>query len=105
MANKQKFLMALRDGINKLSGKDNLIEQYRRAANIIGRALSKAKSEKERAELNAAYKELTQISLVKGGNSDAFVNSFDPYKLGNRKVLKQKIAFAEQVIHRFGLAK
>lgn len=102
MANKRKFLLALRDGINKLSGKQALIDEYEKVTDIITRHIDKMDAGKAKDELLHAFDELNEVGYTSGKKGGMYVEGFDQYT-SNKKVLKQKIELNKQIMQRFGI--
>lgn len=97
MANKHELLLALRNGINKLTGKQELIDEYERAVYIISHKLDKMNSGADKDKLSAELARITEESHAYDGEGGYNVGNFDQYK-SNKKTLKQKIELTKKLM-------
>ncbi len=102
MVDKRKLALALRNGINKLSGKQTLIDEYEDATHIIAEYLDKMKSGKEKENLTKAFEKLDETKLKSDGKGGVSVGGFNQYE-SSKKTLKQKVAQAQQIMKQFGI--
>ena len=104
MTKKNKFMLALRNGMNKLSGKQAIIDEYDHATDAITRYIDKMEPGKKKDDLIKAFEKLAETKRNSNGKGGISVGGFDPYK-NNKKTLKQKIEQSKQIMQQFGISR
>lgn len=101
---KKKFLLALRNGINKLSGKQSMIDEYEKATDAITSYYDKMKPGKAKDDLKKAFEKLDETEYTPNGKGGIYIGGFNQYK-SNKKILKQKIEQSKQIMQQFGITR
>ena len=105
MLTKRQISIAFRDGINKLTGKDSLIEEY----NLAVRALSHKTTSLQGTEKRKLLDQLKQIEEEEWVNEDPTsdiisIKSFNPYLIRSTKSkIKAKIAMLHQLMQEYNV--
>jgi len=100
----QKLLLALRNGINKLTGKQELIDQYRDIVSDLSKKHDRMESGVKKTELAKKLDKLTEATAELDGKGGLYLDGFDPYR-ASKKVLKQKIAEGQKLRQQAGISR
>ena len=102
MANKGKFLLALRDGINKLTGKQALIDEYEKITSALTKKSDSMENGAQKKAFVAQIDKLTEHGVSNDGQGGKNYDNFDAYR-ASKKVLKQKIANGQKLMREYGM--
>lgn len=97
MAKKHEFLLALRNGINKLTGKQELIDEYEQAIHIITHKLDRMNPGADKDKLSTELAGITEDRHTYDAKGGYYIGGFDQYK-SNKKTLKQKIELTKKLM-------
>lgn len=99
-----KLLLALRNGINTLTGRQKLIDQYNDITHKLTEKSDSMEDGAKKTELSEKIDKLIEMKWKSYGNAGKTYSEFDPYK-ANRKVLKQKIAEGQKLMKQVGISR
>lgn len=102
MANRKKFLLALRDGINKLTGKQALIEEYEKVTSELTKKSDSMENSAQKKAFVAQIDELTELAVSSDGQGGKNYKDFDATR-ASKRVLKQKIANGQKLMREYGM--
>ncbi len=97
MTKKHELLLALRNGINKLTGKQDLITEYEQATHIITRKLDRMNPGAVKDKLMDEFHKITEETYESDGKGNMNISGFNQYKT-SKKNLKQKIELTKKLI-------
>lgn len=96
----------LRNTVHKITGQDKLIEQYYSMLLELSNLSDKMTDKELKAKLQKDLDKLTDSFVKTVGNGDygAFtIESFNPYKISNKKTLQNKVVKAKQLSEHYGI--
>ena len=96
--------IAMRNAVHKITGQDKLITEYNALVSKLCYLSDSLPDSEQKSELMKNLEALTE-SVLKLVNKDIFyIDSFNPYKIANKKLLEKKIVSARQLARRHGIA-
>jgi hypothetical protein len=85
--------IAFRDSVNKLTGKQQLIDKYNNAVSELSQRSDSLYESSKKKALLARLEEITEDRWVEGENGIIETSSFNPYRLTSTKAkIKSKLA-------------
>lgn len=95
--------LAFRDGINKLTGKDLLIKEYREAVEALARKSDSLHDTPEQKALLEKFKQITEEKWFEDEHGAFGTTSFNPYLIKSTKSkIKAKIELLQQLRREYG---
>ena len=99
---KRQISIAFRDGINKLTGKQSLIEQYNHAVHVLSRKSDSLSGKPEQKALLERIEEITESKWFNGEHGTIVSTSFNPYLIGSTKSkLRTKIDMLNKLMQEY----
>ena len=106
MANKRKRLyLAFRDGINKLTGKQPLIEEYNRAVQALFDKSDSLRGDPKQKELLEQVQQITEEQWIPQENKNVVaIDNFNPYLIKTSKAkIKSKLGMLKQLMKEYNV--
>lgn len=99
-----EYKLATRDFIHRITGQTPLIDEYYGAMRVLWNASDYARPGEYKKAIIARANQISESRAYQTEHGMA-LDGYDPYKLFQNRVLKQKIAMAHAAIAEFGLAR
>ena len=97
--------ISMRNAVHKITGQDKLITEYNALVSKLCYLSDSLPDSEQKSELMKNLEALTE-SVLKLVNKDIFyIDSFNPYKIANKKLLEKKVVSARQLARRHGIAR
>ena len=103
MANKRKHLyLVFRNGINKLTGKQSLIEEYNHAVEVLLEKSASLRDESKQKDLLKQISQITEEQWITKKNNVIIIKDFNPYLVKTPKAkIKSKLDVLNQLMKEY----